>query len=530
MEFLAFWSSIRLKIIVGFLIGVLSIGLFSVYAQHRFGAAMEEINEQARILESAHAMASFTKDTFQILNTYLYVEDPATLEELRSDYAISSYNAHQELERLKNLSSNSELLERLESHSERSKSILQEMLLIHDAKLLEQNQQDNNSILALETREKELFSESQEVQELVQIIFETIVEDADSSFNNAIAEFEDARHDTNLLLYIIIIYSAGLAIVIANSLSKPITYLRDMAGQVGKGARNLKIEAKGNDEIAELAFEFNRMVDHLGRYERDILDKNKRLLVANEKLKELDKEKDEFIAIAAHELKNPIAAIKSFGELLVERRTINDKKKLRKFSKYINECTNDLYYLAVNLVDSARLSLGKFEYSASPVNVNKFFKENGPEITALVRAHGIKASFMASKSLPKVGTDPDRLMQVVRNLVLNAIHYTPKGGAIDVRAYKGGKGLIEFSVKDSGIGIPEDKQDKIFSRFYQAGNRQSNKAAGSGLGLSICKGIVEAMGGRIWFESVEGKGTTFFFSLPVTQKKPRKELGKDKEK
>ncbi|MBN2368663.1 PAS domain-containing protein [Candidatus Woesearchaeota archaeon] len=252
-------------------------------------------------------------------------------------------------------------------------------------------------------------------------------------------------------------------------------------------------------------------------YENKILRINRKLEEANLKLTELDKEKDEFISIAAHELKTPLTSIKGFAQLLKTKNVIKDKKKQNHYLDLVNDNTIRLYNLILDLVDSSRLSLGKLDIDIKEVNTIDIFNDVKENMALVIEKSGIKPVFTIEKDLPKLKADPERLLQVIRNLIVNATHFTKEGGTISVGVRRKGR-FVEFSVRDDGEGIPKERQDKIFSRFYQADSSLTRKVKGSGLGLSVCKGLVELMEGRIWFESVEGKGTTFLFTIPVAKK------------
>ncbi|MFH2021367.1 MAG: ATP-binding protein [archaeon] len=253
---------------------------------------------------------------------------------------------------------------------------------------------------------------------------------------------------------------------------------------------------------------------------RDITDKKKyedRLLKANIKLKELDKQKDAFISIAAHELKTPLTSIKGFTELMENDKIRRSDKKKKYYLDLIHKNTNRLYNLILDLVDSSRISLGQIKMNIEKVDVESVIEETKESMMILISEKGLKSAFVFEKNLPKIKADKERVLQVLRNLIINALHYTEKG-SISVSAYKKDN-FVRFEVKDTGQGIPKESQDKLFSRFYQVDSSMKRKVGGSGLGLSVCKGLVELMNGKIWFDSVVSKGTTFYFTLPIAKKR-----------
>ena len=242
---------------------------------------------------------------------------------------------------------------------------------------------------------------------------------------------------------------------------------------------------------------------------------NLKLKTANKELKKLDQEKDEFISIAAHELKTPLTSIKGFIELLDSKGTSKDESK--KYIDLLNNNADRLYHLVLDIVDSSRINLGKLRLNRKKLNLYRLLDETRENMKIIIDRNGIRHDFVIDKGLPEIIADNARVEQIIRNLIINSVHFTPKGGLISFRIMRSGKDIL-FEIEDTGIGIAKDKQEKIFSKFYQANGKVDKKVYGSGLGLSISKGLVEAMGGKIWFKSEEGKGSKFSFTLPIRGK------------
>lgn len=306
---------------------------------------------------------------------------------------------------------------------------------------------------------------------------------------------------------------------------KPIARLQSVSKQVSKGNLNQKIYIKSNSELASLADSFNIMTKNLKKSIKTIESKdssleelNILLQRKNLELKGLDRQKDEFISIAAHELKTPLTSIKGFAQLMTDEKVLKDKKKLKHYLELVNKNTIRLYNLILDLVDSSRLSIGKLNLDIEELKVSEIFKEIKDTMTVVVEEKGINAKF-SMQPVPNVIADSERVLQIVRNLIINATNFTPKGGTVTFNIYEK-DGVVQFEIKDTGSGIPKDKQINIFSRFYQADDSLRRKVKGSGLGLSICKGLVELMRGKIWFDS-SNKGTTFYFTLPAAKKTKR---------
>ncbi|MEK7118727.1 MAG: HAMP domain-containing sensor histidine kinase, partial [Patescibacteria group bacterium] len=170
--------------------------------------------------------------------------------------------------------------------------------------------------------------------------------------------------------------------------------------------------------------------------------------------------------------------------------------------------------LVNDMLAVARLESGTFEYRFVPVQFEKLIEETIAGFTPAVEAKDIRLEFVTqTKPLPKWNMDPEKMRNVLQNLLDNAIKYVRKGGTITVEA-EIKNGALHIVVKDDGMGIPDDAQEKIFTRFFRAANAMAAETNGSGLGLFIARNIVLAHNGKIWFESVPGKGTAFHILLP----------------
>jgi len=256
----------------------------------------------------------------------------------------------------------------------------------------------------------------------------------------------------------------------------------------------------------------------ISRLIENLHETNEQLIASNEKLKELDKLKDMFISISAHELKTPLTSIKGFTQLLQDEEIIKDEALRNHYINLIAKNSETLYNLVLDVVDSSRLSLGKLSINSDTISVQDVFSEIKENMEIIIRNNpNVNPVFTMEYNLPKIIADKNRLMQVLRNIIINATHFTEKG-EISLNVKRSGE-FIQFEIKDTGKGIPKNYQKNIFSKFYQAESDANTVSAshGSGLGLSISKGLVELMGGKIWFESQEGKGTTFYFTMPIVK-------------
>ena len=257
------------------------------------------------------------------------------------------------------------------------------------------------------------------------------------------------------------------------------------------------------------------------RAEEALKQKVEELRIAYERLQELDKLKDSFLSTVSHELRTPLTSIKSFSEILLAYEEDRDTQK--EFLTIIKEESDRLTRLINDFLDLSKIESGRMQWEMVELSIAEVIKTAVNTTQALAAKSGLEVKVELSPNLPAVVCDKDRLVQVMTNLLSNAIKFTPEGGKIEVRARLGKdekskqkSDMMMVSVTDSGIGIDPKEYDSIFEKFKQVGDTLTDKPKGTGLGLPICKEIIEHFGGRLWVESQPGKGSTFFFTLPLT--------------
>jgi PAS domain S-box-containing protein len=244
-----------------------------------------------------------------------------------------------------------------------------------------------------------------------------------------------------------------------------------------------------------------------------VLGENERQKIQLEELKKLDLIKGEFYMMVAKECQIPIAPIRKYAKILqdVSIGSLNQKQ---------SEAVSEIYDNAVKLeqlmrdiIDVQKLNNNTMEFKKEKFNVDSFMNEVVELCMPMMGDK--KIEFVNSINTKKpITSDKTRLTEVFYNLIQNAVDFVPvNGGRIEIKAMEEGDSVL-FSVKDNGIGILEKRKDLVFKKFYQVDISFKRKYGGSGFGLIICKGIIENLGGKIWFESKEGEGTTFYFSIP----------------
>jgi signal transduction histidine kinase len=232
---------------------------------------------------------------------------------------------------------------------------------------------------------------------------------------------------------------------------------------------------------------------------------------------EVDKLKSEFVSTVSHELRTPMTSIKGYADLMLMGAAGPMTDPQVRYLQVIKNNADRLHMLVNDLLDISRIETGKTGLDLRPLDV--------PQIIAQVvdghlhgriqhEARSLNVTTEIAPSLPLVNADHARITQVLTNLMDNALNYTPDNGQITVLA-KATHSYVHISVKDSGIGISKDNQEKIFDRFYRAEDSEVQRVPGTGLGLAIVRSLIEMHGGRLKVESELGKGSTFTFNLPV---------------
>ena len=233
------------------------------------------------------------------------------------------------------------------------------------------------------------------------------------------------------------------------------------------------------------------------------------------KEREIDQAKTELVSLASHQLRTPLSAINWYAEMLIgqEVGTLTDKQ--REYLQALSDANHRMIELVNSLLNVSRIDLGTFAIDPTPIDFASIGKSVLSELESQILLKKLKVTVEHDPNLPAVSADPKLVRIIFQNLLSNAVKYTPPNGSVKLSIALKPPNLL-ITVADTGYGIPANQQSKIFTKLFRADNIRDKEAEGTGLGLYIVKSIIEASGGRIEFDSLEGKGTTFRVAMPLT--------------
>jgi signal transduction histidine kinase len=287
---------------------------------------------------------------------------------------------------------------------------------------------------------------------------------------------------------------------LSRSIARPVREAADGAGLLA-GDLSLRLSERGPGEVGELTRSFNQMAGRLEETRTELEEQNTQL-------RESERLKSDLVNTVSHELRTPLAGVLGFTKLLLTRDY--DSETRRHYLGIVDAQARRLAELIDDFLDVRRIEEGRFERAQELVDMALLLREEAQLYSAQSPKHQLAVD-VGPKPLPVLG-NPDRLRQVIGNLMSNAIKYSPQGGVIQVSA-GAENGSIRVEVRDEGMGIPAGQHPQIFTKFFR-GDAAASGITGTGLGLAVSRDIVESHGGRIGFTSAEGKGTTFYVELP----------------
>ncbi|MBT1698788.1 response regulator [Fulvivirgaceae bacterium PWU4] len=309
------------------------------------------------------------------------------------------------------------------------------------------------------------------------------------------------------------------------------TRTEELLAQSQSLASELKVQQeelrRTNDELQDKALLLVKQKEEVEEKNKEVEEARRSLEEKAEQLQLTSKYKSEFLANMSHELRTPLNSLLILAQQLYENAEGNLNEKQVRYAKTIHSCGDDLIQLINDILDLSKIESGFISTNISPVHISEIAAFVETTFRPISEARNLRFSIQPAQDIPpQIDTDIQRLNQILKNLLSNAFKFTEKGG-VNLRIYEAKKGawksnpnldqarkVIAFSITDTGIGIPQDKQMIIFEAFQQAEGSTSRKYGGTGLGLSISRGLAELLGGTIELESSPGRGSTFTLYLP----------------
>ncbi len=338
-----------------------------------------------------------------------------------------------------------------------------------------------------------------------------------------------------------IVAGVGLWLALTRSIVRPILSIENSAKRIAEGDFKQRVPVTATeDEIGKLAGEFNRMAESLQNYyatlERKVAERTDELSAANIELQskkreleytnlellEANKMKSQFLANVSHELRTPLNSIIGFSELLQEKTFGELNERQEQYVEFINSSGDHLLQLINNILDLSRIEAGAVELNPEVFSIMEVISEMLGIVKPLAHTRGIKIETKLAPASPQMRADKAKFKQILLNLLTNAVKFNRDEGSVFI-----GWNIVEepvgmeivrqvtFTVTDTGIGIKDADRDRLFKEFEQIDSSITREYGGAGLGLVLTKRLVELHNGSIWFESVEGEGTTFYLKLPL---------------
>ncbi len=302
----------------------------------------------------------------------------------------------------------------------------------------------------------------------------------------------DLRSRWLLSTAIALVLAGVVGLLLSGAISRPVRRLTEAAAAVARGRLDQEVPVRSNDELGHLSQTFNEMTARLRAARQMQID---------------------FVANVSHELRTPLTAVKGTVETL-QAGAVDDPEVRDRFLETVEGETDRLIRLVKDLLILSRADSEALNLQCEPVDLGRLAQETAQQLSPQADAKDLVLQVQSSPGTPLALADRDRVQQVLVNLLDNAIKYSRPGGTVIVRVDSPGAQGVRVRVEDRGIGIPAEELPRIGERFYRADRARSRAQGGSGLGLAIARALVEAHGGQLSLESVEGEGTTVTFTLP----------------
>ncbi len=472
------------RLALGYLLLVLLVFSIGAFSRYQLDSVREKTGSMIRndtlLLEVQKKLLDSLLSGERNEEKYVLLHDPALLEEYRK--AEAAFVKHlKEAGAISTYQDLRELLKKIETyHKQYSETFKEELGFIIRKEeyprdeYKERKEKIISGILTLLNEFKTLSREH---------IIETLKEIG--------SEEERAEKMVTFLTIAAIVFGIILSVVITRSILRPLSQIRKKTVEIAEGRIESDLHVSGPPEIGALSESFNQMC---------------------QRLRELDNLKADFFSTMSHELRTPLTTIREGTSLLKENTAEVLDARQRRILEIISEESRRLIDLVNNLLDLSRMEAGMLTYNFSRANLILLARQVIKEIEPLAESRNIQVK-EEFQDIPEVEVDQERILQAIRNLLSNALKFTPSSGVVRVTAERK-NGEIIFSVSDQGPGIPEEYRERIFDKYQQAALPEVKLYKGTGLGLAIVKKIIEAHGGKVWVEPEQERGSRFCFSLP----------------
>ncbi|MFC1574405.1 ATP-binding protein, partial [Candidatus Latescibacterota bacterium] len=364
----------------------------------------------------------------------------------------------------------------------------------------------------------------------------------DVSFENLNKAVAESTRTAIFITIILIGFGALSAVILVRNVVQPVQNIADATTKVAQGDFNQTVSVTRSDEIGILAESFNTMTGQLQKYREEIETLNRELETkvrertaelenkhneldkaygdlekAYKELETLDKAKDDFLSLVSHELRTPLGSMLLHAGMLLNKLVDSDEKQTEYHANIVEDCKR-LTRLVNDVLDLSKIEAGRMPFIFEALPVRELLSDINSSLRPEFEKKGLHFDYETVSDEIFLLGDRDKIIEVLTNIISNAIKFTPDGGSITVSlATDNNTGTL--AIKDTGTGIAKENIPKVFDRFSQLENIEHH-SEGTGLGMTIAKSIIDHHGGSIRIESEPGKGTTVFFSLPLAQKPP----------
>jgi len=305
---------------------------------------------------------------------------------------------------------------------------------------------------------------------------------------------------TSLFIIVLIAADAGLlGLFITRSYTRPLQEFTRATKELEKGNFDIRVNLPTDDELAALSDSFNHCALTLASMQEERLH--------------LDRAKSEFLSITSHELRTPITPLKAQLQMLRQEFFGPLTDKQRESIDVVLRNAERLDRIIEDFLEVSRIEAARLKFSFRLTDLSETIRETVNLMQGFAQEKHIRLTTEVA-DLPMIELDPDRVSQVLRNLLHNAVKFSPENSTITVKT-EVLKDYVQFSVRDQGLGLTAEDQIRVFEPFYQVEKTLNRQYGGTGLGLTICRGIVESQRGKIWVESKLGTGSTFYFTIPL---------------